>query len=412
VSKLRAPNVQEYIDWLKRIDYGHWGENTAYDEGSYQLIEELYQELDKIAPVGDRNRKELWLRARRGAINEWKDLDEAVEDGEFDSKEEAIQYWSEMFPEEEYWYHFLAIEDKDTGFRGIFVGHHYVIEVDPDKDRSPFPRKITEFVQWLLDEVKRCVAELEAGTYNENVRKQLPPQHRTGTITRKELYDIFPDEREDFFAELSERDKQDFIRFASSERPKDLLEQMTANDFLKICSYGYAANNYRGIEKSPREQYILHADGRDDGLLDIEPDSPEAFYSWLTDRTRYGGHPWEVCRGGNSTHISLQPYHDGTGYYLMLAGDAWSRTIETVKFYLALYRRTIPVCVLEAPTLVMRLQETEKIGIVPEGIMPAYCAGYFPNEHIISFRNLPENNREKFAFHCVWQEIEEVNLAK
>ena len=193
MSKLRAPNVQEYIDWLKRIDYGHWGENTAYDEGSYQLIEELYQELDKIAPVGDRNRKELWLRARRGAINEWKDLDEAVEDGEFDSKEEAIQYWSEMFPEEEYWYHFLAIEDKDTGFRGIFVGHHYVIEVDPDKDRSPFPRKITEFVQWLLDEVKRCVAELEAGTYNENVRKQLPPQHRTGTITRKELYDIFPD---------------------------------------------------------------------------------------------------------------------------------------------------------------------------------------------------------------------------
>ena len=48
MSKLRAPNVQEYIDWLKRIDYGHWGENTAYDEGSYQLIDELYQELDKI----------------------------------------------------------------------------------------------------------------------------------------------------------------------------------------------------------------------------------------------------------------------------------------------------------------------------------------------------------------------------
>ena len=412
MRNLRAPKIQEYIDWLKRMNYGHWNDCTSYDEQSYELIDSLYQELAKIAPMGDRKRKELWLRADRGTIDEWIDLDEAVEEGEFDTKEDAISYWTDLFPDEEYWYHFLAIEDDDTGFRGIFLQHRYVIEVDPRKEKSVFPHNISELVQWLLDEVKRCVAELEAGVYNENVRKNLPAQHRTGTITRKEIYDIFPDQRDDFFADLSEQDKQDFIQFASDDVPEKHLLQMTADDFLRFCSYGYVANNYKGIDLSPREQYRLHADGRDDGLLEIDPDSPEAFYAWLTDRTRFGGHPWEVCRGGNSTHISLNVHHDGKGYYLTLAGDAWSRTIETVKFYLALYRRDIPICLLEAPTLVMRLQETEKIGIVPEGIMPAYCEGYFPNEHVITFRNLPKDNRDEVVAHCVWQEIDEVKLAE
>ena len=412
MGNLRAPKIQQYIDWLKRMNYGYVNERTTYDEQSYELIDALYLELAKIAPMGDRKRKELWLRADRGTIDEWIDLDEAVEDGEFESKEEAISYWTDLFPDEEYWYHFLAIEDDDTGFRGIFLQHRYVIEVDPRKEKSVFPHNISELAQWLLDEVKRCVAELEAGIYNEKVRTNLPPQHRTGTITRKEIYDIFPDQRDDFFEDLSEEDKQDFIRFASDDVPEKNLLQMTANDFLRFCSYGYAANNYKGIDLSPREQYRLHADGRDDGLLEIDPDSPEAFYAWLTDRTRFGGHPWEVCRGGNSTHISLNVHHDGKGYYLTLAGDAWTRTIETVKFYLALYRRDIPVCLLEAPTLVMRLQETEKIGIVPEGIMPAYCEGYFPNEHVITFRNLPEENRDEVVAHCIWQEIDEVKLAE
>ena len=106
---------------------------------------------------------------------------------------------------------------------------------------------------------------------------------------------------------------------------------------------GYAENKYSGCDKSPKEQYYLHADGRDDGLQDIDADSPEAFREWLHNRERFGGHPWEVCRGGNSTHIDLRVMEDDRGYFLYLVGDAWSRTIETVKFYLALTRANIPL---------------------------------------------------------------------
>jgi hypothetical protein len=185
---------------------------------------------------------------------------------------------------------------------------------------------------------------------------------------------------------------------------------MSTGDFYRFCAMGYAANNYSGCEKTPKEQYYLHADGRDEGLEDVDPDSPEAFDAWLSDRSHYGGHPWEVCRGGNSTHISLYVRKDDKGCYLNLAGDAWNRTIETVKFYLVLRRAGIPVYLSDAHTLADRLAETEKIGIVPDGVFPDYCKSLFPNEQIIDFINLPYEDREKFLPFCTWYEEKPVYL--
>jgi hypothetical protein len=186
---------------------------------------------------------------------------------------------------------------------------------------------------------------------------------------------------------------------------------MTANEFYRCCALGYAANQYEWTNLSPKEQYQKHADGRDDGLSNIDGDSQEAFLCWLNDRKSHIGHPWEVCRGGNSTHISLYVQHDQNGFHLILAGDAYTRTIETVKFYLALRHAGYPVYVMEGKTLAKRLLGTERMGIVPEGVFPAYCTSYFPNEHIIDFANLPDEERQALAQYCVWQPIPEVKLA-
>jgi len=407
---LKAPGVQHYIDWLHRSGNGAFNKGITYDEKSYPLIDEIYEELRKIAPMGNRNLRELWLRADRGTIEDLGNMEDLLEYGDFENEAEVEAYWKDMYPDDEYWYFMQSIEDEDTGYRAIFVAHKFVVDVDPRAEHETFPHNISEFMEWMLSEVKRCVAELEAGTYNDNVHNNLPARHRTGTIVRKELYDIFPEEREEFFADLSEEDREAFIKHATCETPKHRLKDMTANDFYRFCSYGYAANTYEGCHLSPRDQYDKHADGRDEGLSEIAPDSPEAFWQWLTNRDRRGGHPWEVCAGGNSTHIDLFVGYDASGYYLVLAGSSWGRTIETVKFYLALHRRGLPVCVREANSLVERMLETEKIGIVPEGVWPVYCESRFPDEHIITFRNLPCERQEEVAKHCVWQELKKVAL--
>ena len=398
--KLTQPKVRYYYEWLKHDNL--WGtELPSYDEKSNRLLNELFSLIERIEPISENGARSLWFRAEKGTIDDYGDADELIEEVEVDSREEFQQLWKAEFTEDVEWYEFTAVCVLGETFRAISLCHRTIIVQDERRQLSGFPYEITEFVQWLLDSLKECIGMLEDGTYNDFIQQNLPPKHRTGTITRKAFWDVWPESRESFFKNISKKDVAEFCKlaYAQTDGMKNIheyLKSMTANDFYRFCAMGYAANNYAGCDKSPKEQYALHADGRDDGLSEIDPDSPETFHEWLNNRERCGGHPWEVCRGGNSTHISLYAGQNERGYYLTLAGDAWNRTVETVKFYLALRRANIPVYLHESKLLAERLTEKEKIGIVPNGVMPAYCESLFPHEHIIDFINLPDEDTEQF----------------
>ena len=413
-AKMTAPQIDNYIDWLGHIHYREVSCRFSYDKKAYRLIDQIFEVVRKIAPTRNNDVRELWLTAERGPIEDFGDIDELLADGTVESREEFEAWWHERYPEETCWYQFSAVEDAEIGYRAIFIGQKFVIEVDERKEKD-YPNDISEFAQWILDALNAAYKKLQDGSYNDFVDANLPPQHRTGTLVRKYLWDAFPDARTSFFKNISPADVAEFVKCASEQdsdrrRLTNHLKEMTANDFFSFCALGYKENNYEGCELTPREQYYKHADGRDDGLGEIDGDSPEAFHEWYNDRNHHGGHPWEVCRGGNSTHVSLYVHEDEDGYTLTVAGDAWTRTIESVKFYLALRRAGLPVYMMEATALADRLTEKEKIGIVPEGVMPAYCHSYFQNEHIIDFMNLPDENREKLLPHCVWQKEPVVSL--
>ena len=52
-----------------------------------------------------------------------------------------------------------------------------------------------------------------------------------------------------------------------------------------------------------------------------------------------------------------------------------------------------------------RLTGAEAIGIVPEGVFPAYCHDRFPGESIVDFMNLPRERQDELAKYCRWQPI-------
>ncbi len=415
-KRLTQPKVDHYLRWLQSNDY-FGPQGCIYDDESNRLLDDLFELLEQIFPFAENGVRRLWLRAERGPIEDFGNIEEEIANGSYESEEEFIREWEDWFPEETEWYEFQAVQLKDEGYRAVTLRHKVVILQDKHREPAGYPNEITEFVQWLIDGVKECIDMLKAGTYNDYVNANLPPQHRTGKIRRKDFWNIWPEAREEFFEDISAEDVAEFIKKASAqgvdpETIKERLPGMTANDFYRFCAMGYAENRYKGCDLTPKEQYYLHADGRDSGLRNIDADDPAAFYAWLHDRSRGGGHPWEVCRGGNSTHVSLYPLDDENGYYFILDGDAWNRTIETVKFYLALTRAGVPVYLREAHTLADRLAETEWIGIVPEGVFPAYCESRFPNDHIIDFINLPYDDREKFLPFCIWYDEELVLLMK
>ena len=72
-------------------------------------------------------------------------------------------------------------------------------------------------------------------------------------------------------------------------------------------------NSHLNLDEKTRrlpgiELYKLFADGRHEGLTEIEQDSVEAFRDWMDEKhpkRQRGGHPWEILRDGNTTHILL-----------------------------------------------------------------------------------------------------------
>jgi hypothetical protein len=144
------------------------------------------------------------------------DFEEMLADGDVESREEFENWWHDEFPNEVEWYNFSAVEDEEIGYRGILVGNRLVIVDDKRKPRY-FPYDISEFTEWILDSVKNCISELENGTYNKRVAEGLPPQHRTGTLLRKHLWDAFPEARESFFKDLSQAEVDEFVRCAAEQ---------------------------------------------------------------------------------------------------------------------------------------------------------------------------------------------------
>jgi hypothetical protein len=376
-------------------------------------IDELFHEMDRFVSLGGDNAHSLWVRAKRGPIEAFGDVEEWIAEEMVSSREEFEEWWREDFPTEEKWFLLSTAEYK--GFRTVFLNHKPVISIDPREKHGEW-NDLTEFVQWAIDGVRDCIAMVKAGTYVQSVENGVDPRDRSGTVAREDFWRVFPDSKEDYYKDITKEEINEFVTAVSEQgderfpKPKTRLKEMTANDFYDFCAEGYRANFYEGLEgKTPRQMYDAHADGRDEGLGEIDPDSPEAFHRWYHDRNRGGGHPWEVCRGGNSTHVSLFVRSDERGYYLEVAGKSWGRSIETARFFLALRRKGLPVVVDDGKELVARFLGTDRIGIVPDGIFPRYCDSWFPGEDIVDFMNLPpeKEDREKLIPYVKWHALDD-----
>ncbi len=72
---------------------------------------------------------------------------------------------------------------------------------------------------------------------------------------------------------------------------------MTASDYFSYCRIAYLAGKRKGEEVdeslSGREMYMRYADGRDEGLLDVDETSGQEFADWIDGthpKRRGGGH--------------------------------------------------------------------------------------------------------------------------
>lgn len=389
----------------------------------YLKMKDIYSIFSCIKSSGDDEIRQMWLEVDRGPIEAFGDYEEYKADGEVESPEEFEQMWKDYYPEEKKWYEFATSEYMNEKY--FFINSRLFCSIkdeEPQPDHKSFySEHFEQFVTWLMEGIHKETDKLRQNpvAFNSYIKQNLSWTKRLGKIIRKDYWDILGDDAVRLDRNLGEEsiDKLKMLVEGMKSESTVHLGKMTANMYFRICEICYDANGYFKNAKeqlSPREKYINKADGRDAGLRDIEPDSPEAFYEWYHSGGILGAHPWEICRGGNSTHISLYVSEVQGKWNITLAGSSVGRVEETVRMAGALFENNIPFDLRDASEIVRMVTGTDFLGIVPDNIFPCYCHSLFPKEDkIIDFMNLDYDKAIslKTIERAFWYPLDDIILA-
>ena len=412
-TDLKAPDIERFMRFFDDRYYKH-----EYGQDIRNYMKKIREAL-KIFEQGDDENVHLYFSAPRGNIEDWADYEETKYWMEQDDPD--FTYTRQMFEEEwlsevpcemmYYEFHFSAYNEAI----GMTLGKRSYIETREDVDYESGYQKLNQYFTWILDQISICAEKIRAGTYGKELNENIPYTMRTGTILRSDLWKIDPSYQNWDQDELTQEEIVLFCGYMKDNR-KVFEEGMTSGRFFDCCKIGYQACGYdlwnekENREMTPKETYLCYADGRDDGLSTIDENSTDELFLWHEGKIGEfnGHHPWEIIRGGNSTHVDFGiafPIEQPGKTYLYLAG--YHRQKEVVKIYLALRKQGIHVYVYEAEDLTQRISGKGKVGIVPNGVLPRYCQSWFPDEHIACFINIHsyEETYEAIAASAKWQKL-------
>lgn len=408
VKHFNAPDFKNLESFKSSHNY------KSLNEGFRNIIKELREVFSVVEPYNE-DWHRIWIVVPRGTIEDFSSYEDAKEYMEVKTYEEYENLWKEYYPHDEYWFRIGVAEVED--YLCIAINNSIVFEYNPSDYNRGYDQETDErfaypHIDAIIYGVKKSISLLLDGSYNRYVKDKLPLIHRKGTISSKDFWKGFPDARESIMEGMSEADCNEFVslmqEFKKDAIPSARLNEMTANMFFECCSLGYKINGYDIEGLSPSEQYKKYADGRDEGLLEIDSSSAFAYEEWTNETRRGGGHPWEVMRGGNSTHVDFYPRKDDKGYYFMLSGD--HRKKEVALFYLALYRAGIPVGLYNGRLIANAFTGNDRIGIVPNEVFPRYCHSMFPKEDVIDFVNIYDDEMDSIKDYVTWYDIPEIHL--
>lgn len=419
-----TPQVDAFVERYGDSSAHNMCERYYESEELSKLLHKFIQILKVIKPVMDGQDEvwSFWIRSKRGPIFVFADDDEyeeMLDSGEIQSMQDLELIWQDYYPEEINW-HSVSFRIYDKIFFFSFDAKPIIqlnLKTDQVSAGLYVEDAIREFLSWVLSKIEAEIenAQKDIDSYNNYISNNLPLHKRYGKIKRMLLWEnISGIERLDYL--FGKINLERFGVVVASINKDATMPEMTADKFFQYCQLCYDANDYFQDTKmiAVRNKYKKMADGRDEGLLDIEGDSSKAFEQWYLDKTIRGGHPWEICRGGNSTHISLIVHKGKGGWQLYLAGSSRARVVETARMAIALFDNNIPFILTEAQGMLHMLEGSDYCGIVPKSMVPKYCHSCFPEEDkIIDFIN-PWHDKEIIGViekYATWYPLDKLELA-
>ena len=410
-NDFKAPKIERIIRGFRQTEG-----NTIYGEKTTAIINNIIKSMHKLKPIDkDGENRQIWVKADKGTIKDFGNYKELKKDGYYNSKKEFNEDWELSWPDPYGWFSVVTVENdcaKAIRLEGSFV---YLNVFNQDRNTEDLQEVYMNFFLWLEEAVNDAIKLVRDNTYNQDVKANLPFRNRYGTIDRKTYWEIFREEKEYYYEDISEEEIETFRNYIKDQKDDNevgqYLKEMTVNKFLDLCALGYKENKFEGTDTlSPREQYIKYSDGRHGGLLDLDEDSPSAFRDW---HKNYIGHEhyYEVCKG-HHVHLDVN-YKENKGYYLVLSGCDIGNSNEVIKFYNALRPLGIAIYLSRKEVLSGRLFGNDRVGILPRQILHyGDCSSCFPNMNVYDAINLPWNKEDydKIIPHITWIEERETTF--
>ena len=450
--KMIAPAIDDLTD----LAYSNDMNTKLYSKEINDLLLRISETLRPLKPMpNNQESKELWLTFPRGELEDWSLYQEAIADGEEDL-ENFREWWLDAYPDEVCWYRLVFIEN-DAATCVSLGGKMFILAISEEEaDRRCTKYGMTKsemtggafcegelitLLEMIQTAAEKSMEELKNGAYNNRL-SELPFNLKTGLVLRSALWEACPEEKEALWKDMDDKTFNRFRCLIESGKnsmsqigliPKD---RMTGGTFLRACSLGYRACGFPYEGLSYAEQYILHADGRDEGLTGItndwyhrgdgrgiDMDSPEAWFEWYFNREMKFGHPWEVIRGGNMTHVDLivlavpqEAYSERirlNGYYFAVSGISAVCVGQAVKFYVALREAGLPVILRDGDAILKRYLGEDYVGIVPSTRTPVYCGDLFSGvqEEIIDYTHIERDEYDILKDKIRWLPVKGAELA-
>ncbi|MGA1826220.1 MAG: hypothetical protein ACMUIP_16310 [bacterium] len=301
--------------------------------------------------------------------------------------------WDVIFPDNKSkWYHVHVTKYRQTFYINHIDGDSCALEVGPKKNIKVMESYGSVSYKNGSDDLSKVWGPIISSARkqlkilrknwikaNKRLREAYPVNRRFGIVPHSLIKASLPDiYRLD--KELGKAKSKKFIRLLEEgyflKENKFIVESMTAQDYFEYCKIAYVAgkrkDDYVDESLSGREMYKSYADGRHEGLLDIEANSEHEFSDWIDGKhpkRTSGGHPWEIKRGGNTTHIDLSvsrpSFLKKEGFKIELHGDSITRLKETIQMFLALYEASVPISIADPEGIRKRLLAQDNIGIIP-----------------------------------------------
>lgn len=412
------------INALKINYYKELYEGFEADDKTKPLIEKLAIILDELEPQGYDNLHTIWISAKRPTFRQFYDYhygyDEPYGNASKKTINSAKEYYNDSYPYPKAWFrlsvkHFSRNPNEE--FYGVFIDHNYVFSINDLNNHKRYDG--SELFEWAINESLKVIDAVKNRTYVSQILQNIPFEYREGKIKRSDLWIACPKLKKNYFSYYKKRDIKKFLTtFDSKEIVGNPIPKMTARIFYEACaviykslgrknrytSYKYNANeedksHYGNIEQTPKEMYYSNADGRDDGLVNVPMDDPEAFNEWLSEKGPYyefnGHHPWEIIPSF-STAFSMHLYpiqNDNGFYYFCLSGSAESRMPDTIVAANALVEAGYPVNISLYEKISKCLRGEDYVQISPMDEMGFFYEGI----------NLPKGEEGKaVANKAIW----------